>query len=510
MHSSGFLDKQTRKRFTTTVVILAALYLVVIAVIPAAIVLGTVFSNMVTMRVYNLSNGIGTPEGVLCSRIGIFDVAGGKPGPSSTLTMLSPDGVHEIARLDGSPHIARYSNTLWCVTRSLVMRRTDGVWQTYTNDTPFPCIGYARATATGLYLVWQDSDDKRCCSLFTGDAWRPVEDDNVPPPLSESYGPDNVRFWYRRGKLSAQVGETGEWVVLGPVSYRRWVPFTISNTLMVLTYGGDGDAETAIWRRGPDGWTATKMASLPRTILGANAMPTNGMVLVATTLIPCGVSWYLFDGTTATRIARTGWSLSSGRLIVSLSVAMQVLGVFAPLLFGLVLTPLMARSKTQEYFSETGEAIFASPARRMAARCVDALIVSVPATIGMFFLGVYGNLISFCEMPFDNFAAPLLFLGGLLLASAYGVLMLIVFSLMEGSYGWTPGKLIFGIRVYGTDLKVCGFWRALLRRIVATVDGFFYYAVGLIAIAFTRNWQRVGDMAARTIVVRRFPQSWIS
>jgi uncharacterized RDD family membrane protein YckC len=34
------------------------------------------------------------------------------------------------------------------------------------------------------------------------------------------------------------------------------------------------------------------------------------------------------------------------------------------------------------------------------------------------------------------------------------------------------------------------------------VDGFFNFMVGLLVTALSENWQRVGDMAARTIVVR--------
>jgi uncharacterized RDD family membrane protein YckC len=34
------------------------------------------------------------------------------------------------------------------------------------------------------------------------------------------------------------------------------------------------------------------------------------------------------------------------------------------------------------------------------------------------------------------------------------------------------------------------------------VDGFFNFLVGILLVAFTPEWQRVGDLAARTIVIR--------
>jgi uncharacterized RDD family membrane protein YckC len=35
------------------------------------------------------------------------------------------------------------------------------------------------------------------------------------------------------------------------------------------------------------------------------------------------------------------------------------------------------------------------------------------------------------------------------------------------------------------------------------VDGFFYYLVAAVALAGTLKWQRLGDLAAETVVVMR-------
>lgn len=78
---------------------------------------------------------------------------------------------------------------------------------------------------------------------------------------------------------------------------------------------------------------------------------------------------------------------------------------------------------------------------------------------------------------------------------------LLAYSILEGRWGWTPGKGAVGIRVVGTDLKPCGLGRALLRNVLKLVDGFFNFMVGVMLVALTENWQRVGDMAARTVVI---------
>lgn len=72
---------------------------------------------------------------------------------------------------------------------------------------------------------------------------------------------------------------------------------------------------------------------------------------------------------------------------------------------------------------------------------------------------------------------------------------------VEGRWGLPPGKALVGIRTLGTDLQPCGFGRALLRNVLTVVDGFFNFLVGLMLAAPTEQWQRVGDLVARTVVV---------
>jgi uncharacterized RDD family membrane protein YckC len=81
-----------------------------------------------------------------------------------------------------------------------------------------------------------------------------------------------------------------------------------------------------------------------------------------------------------------------------------------------------------------------------------------------------------------------------------------------GRWGRTPGKWATGIRVLGLELAPCGFGRALLRSLLLFVDGllfmdgFLNFGFGALVIACTANRQRIGDMAARTIVVREAAQ----
>ena len=82
---------------------------------------------------------------------------------------------------------------------------------------------------------------------------------------------------------------------------------------------------------------------------------------------------------------------------------------------------------------------------------------------------------------------------------------LLVTSFTEGRWGTTPGKWLLGIRVVDINGNVCGFWRALLRGALRMIDGSLGSSVGIFVVAFTPNWQRVGDLAAKTIVVKAGP-----
>ena len=80
-----------------------------------------------------------------------------------------------------------------------------------------------------------------------------------------------------------------------------------------------------------------------------------------------------------------------------------------------------------------------------------------------------------------------------------------VLSFVEGTHGRTSGNWATGIRVLSTDLIPCGIGRGLLRNLLKLADGFFIFMVGIMLVALTENWQRVGDLAARTVVVGAEP-----
>jgi len=74
--------------------------------------------------------------------------------------------------------------------------------------------------------------------------------------------------------------------------------------------------------------------------------------------------------------------------------------------------------------------------------------------------------------------------------------------------GRTPGKRWTGLRVVKKGGTPIGFLASALRNILRIVDALpGFYLVGILFVLFTQNNQRLGDLAAGTIVVRERRQS---
>ncbi len=78
------------------------------------------------------------------------------------------------------------------------------------------------------------------------------------------------------------------------------------------------------------------------------------------------------------------------------------------------------------------------------------------------------------------------------------------FTLFEAFWnGRTPGKRVAKIRVIQRTGRSIGLLESMARNLVRYIDQLpFFYGVGVIAMFVTRQHQRLGDLAAGTLVVR--------
>jgi len=95
---------------------------------------------------------------------------------------------------------------------------------------------------------------------------------------------------------------------------------------------------------------------------------------------------------------------------------------------------------------------------------------------------------------------------------AVAIVIFIIFLLFWGYFtlfeafwnGRTPGKRVARIRVIQRSGRAIGLIESMTRNLVRYIDmqPFGFYIVGVIAIFATRQHQRLGDLAAGTLVVR--------
>lgn len=68
--------------------------------------------------------------------------------------------------------------------------------------------------------------------------------------------------------------------------------------------------------------------------------------------------------------------------------------------------------------------------------------------------------------------------------------------------GQTPGKKVLGISVINDDLTPVTLGSSLVRNLLRTVDFLpLFYLVGLVTMLSNRRFQRLGDLAAGTLVI---------
>lgn len=145
------------------------------------------------------------------------------------------------------------------------------------------------------------------------------------------------------------------------------------------------------------------------------------------------------------------------------------------------------------------ELTLAGAGSRMAAALLDGVILAVVVVATLVAVTVLGLA---AEPETGTF---LLGFASLLVT----VEVIGYYVVFEGLRGKTPGKMALGLRVTGAGGEPVSFVRAAIRNLVRIVDFLpVAYGVGLVTLLASPRNQRVGDLAAGTIVIReRFAAS---
>ncbi len=125
---------------------------------------------------------------------------------------------------------------------------------------------------------------------------------------------------------------------------------------------------------------------------------------------------------------------------------------------------------------------------RILAVIIDGIILTIIsfAIVGSSFVGIGFNF------------------GALFSSIMIVVLINLLYGfILEGWRGQTIGKMALGIIVTKEDGKPCDYPASFIRNILRIIDVLpSLYIIGLVVILITKRKQRIGDLAAKTVVVR--------
>src|SRR5207247_2908131 len=124
---------------------------------------------------------------------------------------------------------------------------------------------------------------------------------------------------------------------------------------------------------------------------------------------------------------------------------------------------------------------------------VISLAIFLPRSLFIGFFGAFGSFPSF-------FFGPVTLITWLF--------WLLYFTYFESTMGQTLGKQVMKIRVVDeTTMQDLDFGMSLVRNILRIIDWLpLFYLIGFLLIATNQKKQRIGDMVARSIVVRIYRQ----
>jgi uncharacterized RDD family membrane protein YckC len=144
--------------------------------------------------------------------------------------------------------------------------------------------------------------------------------------------------------------------------------------------------------------------------------------------------------------------------------------------------------------------VYAGFGRRTAAFLVDLAVLVLFAGAAAALTILLSNAVPRHPSTLaENFYGGALILLVLVGANACIAMLLAYFPLLEGRFGRTLGKRLFGLRVLSEDGLPASYWQTFLRRLS------FYFEIlpfEALSIPFHPKRQRWFDVLAKTVVVR--------
>jgi uncharacterized RDD family membrane protein YckC len=518
----GYLSEGHKKKFTTIAGILGALFFFAQFILPFVIMMGAMpmmfFTQNSWMKEAKPKRGAVWDSAVWYEEQTIAF------GPSakglSSLKRISIDGVEEPKTIPGlfaeNPWLLPGGERLWIISSSVVGFYQDGDIILLSDRKILGDVSRPFLYKGGPALI-EEKPSGLALMVFVENKWQ----QELSFRLALQEGPVGVEnnlqvlwdqnafhlflkfgntLYYRKGFPEGGTDSRDAWL---PVSEARgsWSSMLIDGKPTVfLCQMCKGPSKVLGLRHAQGSWEPFFTYDRIMTCdMGVFPLVEAGRFLILLQSFPGSLRLVEAGGTGVETEIKHGSRFPFPKGFMAMMFVPQGCSMFMPLILAFILSALMRRHRICEHTSGPVMMPFASLTRRAFAQIIDFAFIGWPGIVGglIFLSSAFDMEDMFLSDVFPGFAM----LGFVLFGFLWLIICLFGYSLLEGKWGWTPGKWVVGIRVLGADLKACGFGRALVRNLLKFVDGFFNFMVGIMVVALSENWQRVGDMAARTVVI---------
>ena len=518
----GYVSEAAKRRYMTTAGVLAGVFVLAQFVLPMALMMA-IMPAMFFSGIQSLS--VAEPRRGAVWAGSAWYVEQKFDAPDKRLVSLPLDGKREaqdVAELPADePWLLAGREGLWVVAPDYVGRLRDGLFEdVWAGELPGGLAPPLLLDGAPAVVMWA-ADGLRLLKLDDGE-WREMARFSLGPEGELAALERDLRVLAAAGDLWLlyRVGGTLHWreglpggdgprEARGtlPLGDGPWAAAVVDGVPVVVRCAAGPSGKLTVYRLVGGQWEhllrynvgmAGEIGAFPTGEPGGLAILVQGM--------PGSVRLLAVEGDRVVRERRVGGGLPFSGTMTWAMFLPQWATMLLPLLLALILSSQMRKHRACTY-SVGGVAVqYASLWRRGLAQTIDWLIAGWPMLVGsLLMLRAFSDFERILSGGWVALAAAF---GAIGLGVVWALAALVVFSYLEGRYGATPGKKALGIRVVGTDLRPCGFARGFVRNILKIVDGFFNFLVGIVLVAFTEHWQRVGDLAARTIVIdaRRLPE----
>jgi uncharacterized RDD family membrane protein YckC len=502
---SGYLSEQSKRTFTIVAGVLGAAFFFIQLVGPMV----AMFATMPAMVLRAFTRFKVDGSALYRGRIHLVEtttpIGVGNPGQPATSRLVRLDGDHveDVVPLEGwEPWLLADGDRLWLISSDRMARLAGE--QLEILQTPEPLGDITRPFLfQGSPAVVESRPEGERLLAWRGGAWEEVRRLSGEGRICchQALPTDTGVLFLRRERQTLYALDTGEgeptWRVVLSDPW-AWYAFNKDGRPAVASVGSA--SAFRLVERDASRWVLA--ASFPLTRVSPDGLavfqerPGSPLTIVSS-FLPGSLDVHTWDGERLVEQRRVRGFSPLPRGMMSLMMLPHLASMLLSVLLAVILAGLMRRHRVSAYRHEGTEVAYASLTRRALSQVVDAALAGLPAAAGTWWL--FADLERMFE---DGLAAPWRILAVMGASVAWMGVVLVAFSVSEGLRGVTPGKALTGIRVVGTELAPCGFGRALIRNLLKLVDGFFNFLVGILMVAYTPEWQRLGDLAARTIVIR--------